>query len=238
MRRFGFTLAEVLVTLGIIGVVAALTMPQMTVRTQNMQLETATLKYYSQIQEAAQRYMVQNGLDELDASFDGSKFVEDNFKTALTCAVTNDSPGTVPSPRPPLNPPLVTYESLIMGPVYAAGSSSPSDCFAAAYKDLSGEEQTLVDNSVTAYILNGGASIQIASGENPTITIDVNGVKGPNIVNRDLWQLSLRNDGMVEDIIQGKTPEEIDSNLDGCIATDSLSGCFAGFVKNGFKFPY
>ena len=209
-------------------------MPQMTARTQNMQLEAATLKYYSQIQEAAQRHLVQNGLDEFDASFVGSTFIEDNFKTALTCAVTNDGPGTVPAPRPP----LVTYESLIMGPVYAAGSSSPSDCFAAAYKDLSGEEQTLVDNSVTAYILNGGASIQVGNGENPTVIIDVNGVKGPNIINRDMWKLSLRNDGVLEDIVQGETPEEIDSNLDGCIATDSLSGCFAGFVKNGFKFPY
>ena len=40
-KRFGFTLAEVLITLGIIGVVAAMTMPTLLNSTQGAQYRTA-----------------------------------------------------------------------------------------------------------------------------------------------------------------------------------------------------
>ena len=203
MRKSGFTLAEVLVTLGIIGVVAALTMPQMTARTQNMQLETATLKYYSQIQEALQRYMVQNGIDELDASFSGSDFVEKSFKTTLKC-----DRGHV--------------------------------CYADNYKTLTGGEydkDSLVNGSMPAYTLNGGAALQVRGVDAP-ITVDINGVKGPNMLNRDTWILYLRKDGSVVDYLQESTPAAIDTNLASCKAGSSNYGCFAHFVKNGFKFDY
>ena len=231
MRRFGFTLAEVLVTLGIIGVVAALTMPQMTVRTQNMQLETATLKYYSQIQEAVQRHLVQNGLDELDASFDGAKFVEDNFKTALTCRVATAEE------REAAN----EIEDQEAKDAAIAALADSKDCFANQYKTLNGANNYLYTSMIatqSAYVLNGGASIQVQNGVNPRIFLDVNGVKGPNMLNRDMWQLRLSSDGSVVDVIQGTTPNEIETNLARCKEVDSNEGCFAGFVKNGFKFPY
>ena len=46
-RRAAFTLAEVLITLGIIGVVAAMTMPTLIHKTQNKQLQTAFKSAYS-----------------------------------------------------------------------------------------------------------------------------------------------------------------------------------------------
>lgn len=47
----GFTLAEVLITLGIIGVVAAMTLPALVNRTQGKELETGLQKAYSVIQK-------------------------------------------------------------------------------------------------------------------------------------------------------------------------------------------
>lgn len=44
-----FTLAEVLITLGIIGVVAAMTLPTVINNTKNKELETAFKKTYSQL---------------------------------------------------------------------------------------------------------------------------------------------------------------------------------------------
>lgn len=52
-----FTLAEVLITLGIIGVVAALTMPSLINRTRNKELHTAFLKTYSELNQVAQNIM-------------------------------------------------------------------------------------------------------------------------------------------------------------------------------------
>ena len=46
-----FTLAEVLITLGIIGVVAALTLPSLINRTKNRELHTAFLKTYSELNQ-------------------------------------------------------------------------------------------------------------------------------------------------------------------------------------------
>jgi len=57
----GFTLAEVLITLGIIGVVAALTMPAVINNTQKKQLEAALKKNYSVLQNAIQHAAYEEG---------------------------------------------------------------------------------------------------------------------------------------------------------------------------------
>ena len=48
----GFTLAEVLITLGIIGVVAALTLPALIQKNNNKVVETRLMKFYSAINQA------------------------------------------------------------------------------------------------------------------------------------------------------------------------------------------
>lgn len=56
-----FTLAEVLITLGIIGVVAAMTLPTLMQNAQNRELEAALKKNYSIIQQAFKLYEAENG---------------------------------------------------------------------------------------------------------------------------------------------------------------------------------
>ena len=58
-----FTLAEVLITLGIIGVVAAMTLPALLNSTQHKELQTGLQKAYSVIQQAIQRMSYEEGLD-------------------------------------------------------------------------------------------------------------------------------------------------------------------------------
>ena len=52
MKRFGFTLAEVLITLGVIGVVAAITMPTIISHYKKRVVETSLQKTYSMISQA------------------------------------------------------------------------------------------------------------------------------------------------------------------------------------------
>ncbi len=47
MKNYGFTLAEVLITLGIIGVVAAITIPNLITTYKAKQLHSQFLKNYS-----------------------------------------------------------------------------------------------------------------------------------------------------------------------------------------------
>ena len=64
-KRFGFTLAEVLITLGIIGVVAAMTMPTLMNATNGAQYKAAYKKALSAI---AQAVTLNVALDEFDFS--------------------------------------------------------------------------------------------------------------------------------------------------------------------------
>ena len=54
-RKSAFTLAEVLITLGIIGIVAALTLPALIQKNNNRIVETRLMKFYSAINQAVQR---------------------------------------------------------------------------------------------------------------------------------------------------------------------------------------
>ena len=60
MRRFGFTLAEVLVTLGIIGVVAAMTMPTLVENHQKKVYIVQLQKVYTELAQAAKRVLTDN----------------------------------------------------------------------------------------------------------------------------------------------------------------------------------
>ena len=60
-KEAGFTLAEVLITIGIIGLVAALTLPALINNNRNKALETAFKKNYSAISQALNMYYAQNG---------------------------------------------------------------------------------------------------------------------------------------------------------------------------------
>ena len=62
-KRFGFTLAEVLITLGIIGVVAAMTMPTLMNSTQGAQYKAAYKKALSALSQAI---TLNVALDEID----------------------------------------------------------------------------------------------------------------------------------------------------------------------------
>lgn len=60
-KNSGFTLAEVLITLGIIGVVAAMTLPGLVQKQQKKQTAVALEKFYSSFQNAINLSQVDNG---------------------------------------------------------------------------------------------------------------------------------------------------------------------------------
>ena len=60
-KKAAYTLAEVLITLGIIGVVAAITLSTVINNIQGRQLQTALKKSYSTINQALDMYYVENG---------------------------------------------------------------------------------------------------------------------------------------------------------------------------------
>ncbi len=61
MRGKGFTLAEVLITLGIIGIIAALTIPNVTAHYRKKAVEAKLKKFYTTINQAVKLSEAQNG---------------------------------------------------------------------------------------------------------------------------------------------------------------------------------
>ena len=53
----GFTLAEVLITIGVIGIVAAMTLPMLLVNHREKEMVTRLKKVYTNISQAMQRAM-------------------------------------------------------------------------------------------------------------------------------------------------------------------------------------
>lgn len=75
-RYRGFTLAEVLITLGIIGIVAALTIPNVTAHYRKKVVETRLAKFYSVMNQAVQMSEKDNGPKEYWDAI-GDNFVTD-----------------------------------------------------------------------------------------------------------------------------------------------------------------
>lgn len=84
VHKFGFTLAEVLITLGIIGVVAALTIPQFISKYNELVIITELKKTYSELNQAIKLSEVYNGdLKTWDYSLDSKSFGENTYSLTL-----------------------------------------------------------------------------------------------------------------------------------------------------------
>ena len=91
-----FTLAEVLITLGIIGVVAAMTLPTLIAKYQEKVILTRVKKIYSQISSAINLYKAENEVSDISGLFDTSNTSDQTmqnfakyFKTIEICSATN-----------------------------------------------------------------------------------------------------------------------------------------------------
>lgn len=230
-----FTLAEVLITLGIIGVVAALTLPAVIQNYQKRSLEVATKKFYSVITQAVKQYMADEGIDDLRGSSlspsdDDSEEIElakndEFFKKYLNAQICEDG------------------------------------CFADNYKTQSGDISMEVgissewEGPIGRYLLPDGMVVDdyiLGDRSWPgRLYVDVNGKKGPNKIGYDLWSMSVFYDGVIDET--GLTPEcrkngdcpywdtpkgARDSRFNDCKSGNDYGGCFGHFLENGFKFDY
>lgn len=85
-RFLGFTLAEVLITLGIIGIVAAITIPMMQTRFQKKIYGTKLIQTYAILNQGFRRYLAQNGTDQLSQT---PAFVSIQNSGATSCDPSN-----------------------------------------------------------------------------------------------------------------------------------------------------
>ena len=89
-KRFGFTLAEVLITLGIIGVVAAMTMPTLMNQTQGAQYKTAYKKALSALSQAVTLNVALDEWNFADAN-DDTNIIKDMLTSRMNVVRTEEN---------------------------------------------------------------------------------------------------------------------------------------------------
>lgn len=190
-----FTLAEVLITLGIIGVVAALTIPALIQNSQNQALKSQFKKQASVVEAAFKQAALDNG-----GSLAGY--------SAITTNNFNISDDLVNIVKPYLRyikicyrgqqascQPLTTSYTTYSGGVYSttAGGREPT----------SNNAVIVLNDGTILYFWTYWANFATCSGGGITNTqdscgilaIDVNGVKGPNQAGKDLFEFQISSAG-------------------------------------------
>ena len=165
-KKAAFTLAEVLITLGIIGIVAAMTIPTLITNHRNKQLQVGLKKAYSELQQALLMYQAENGfpLSRFDAD---KETLMKYFKVAQDCGLGYSDRNTACVPNDPNRPDTRIYKN------FNGTNYVNMECF---------------DDG--QFVLADGALIMINTvGACPkSINIDVNGYKkGPNRLGQDLF---------------------------------------------------
>ena len=241
MKKFAFTLAEVLITLTVIGVVAAMVLPNLAKNYQNKTLETQTKHFYSMMTLAIQNYMADNKVDDLtDTPMYCAKF--ERYGTGCLRA------------KKELDNFVMRYLKVaqVCERVQDGHATSQNKCYRQEAKVI---DKTSPNHSeyTPRYILMNGYAIYIEApgtmdNDYPMkLLVDVNGQKGPNRGGRDIWDLWVHYDGTINEKVL--TPECVSDEScmsryrSGAYGGDCLTsyfgtGCFGRFKDNGFKFDY
>ncbi len=174
-RKIAFTLAEVLITLGIIGVVAAMTMPSLIQHHREKAMVTSLEKFVSTISQAVDLYKADNDC-------------VDSISTCVSYISKGDENCENFAP--------IAAKMNVIASVKNANKSTADWLPDKAY-NYYGEEQEGIYGGVSkrnigtcAYLLNDGTTFAVDI--NPTnfdIMVDVNGKKLPNRVGQDIFPL-------------------------------------------------
>ena len=174
IKHYGFTLAEVLITLGIIGVVAAMTLPTVINNTRNKQNETALKKAYSIAQQAL-AMMAANYGDVKPENFAVREFVTEyikNFNNAIDCGIAWNA----------------TAKDLCVSSGDIANYKNFNNTTAVAATYFDDGQFVLIDGALVL--------IENASAGQLFISVDVNGYgKRPNRLGQDLFMFEINDKG-------------------------------------------
>ena len=215
LKAPAFTLAEVLVTLGIIGVVSAMTVPSLMQNYQRQSYVTQLHKVYNELSQVLVRYQNdRNALNLFEAGLNSTASVQ-NMLTSYTKVIA-----TCDSAAEPCFASAYKYQS---GTAVTSGYTA----------------------DIKAYVLASGAAIRPLYKATTTklvnFMVDINGPKGPNIVGRDLFFLYLYKNGLIDDGTDATTDnapltKEQRTALGSC--TSSLTGCFGRILNDNWEMKY
>ena len=165
-NKFAFTLAEVLITLVIIGVVAALTIPTAIAKYQKTETASRLKKAYSTIAQSTARAVIDNGNVE-------------NWELGTTGSADT----------------ILAFFNTYMAPylsISKPAAKSSAGGWNNQYSGLNGAQMSYGSNCVRAYLSDGSSVTAIIESNTETdkrvrLYVDINGDKKPNMLGRDIF---------------------------------------------------
>lgn len=193
-KEKAFTLAEVLITLGIIGIVAAMTLPTLVAKHRKKVLHTQFLKAYSDIQNAAKRFQADEGITVYEHSQKDVNYSTNTLKILMGYFIGQKNGGLVSSNYDPDTGENVSYENAIgyIPKNLANKSVTTQPCDRSIFSEEVGGRFWAMDDPVSKYD---------NPPYGPKICVDTNGRKGPNIYGYDWFVFVFTKDGGVKPYI-------------------------------------
>lgn len=237
MKKNGFTLAETLITLGIIGVVASITIPTLI---QNYQKQV----WVAQLQKTASSF--QNDIKMTNIS----EGVDNIFDSSLAKVYKRSLKGFNPDTNSYfdyyiLESVELDTEKLAELLKYETASDSYNINFAGEQEEFFFPYK-LKNGARFMFQLFGYGSTTI-DGYGIGYIIDVNGPKGPNQIGRDIIELAFQGDGRIvtEDFNNSEEEEKFrkacGGNIDSLNALGDINlplACGNKIVRDGWKMNY
>ena len=182
LKKVAFTLAEVLITLGIIGVVAALTLPAVIKNKENMELQSSLKLAYSTLNQALLLYQNDNGIPlkpEDIGTLQLKPILLKYIKNAKDCGWGTDAENAcVPNKN-------YVSDKENYKPIYKIFVGNDEIIF--TFFD---DGQFIMNNSMLVMLEN---SVQF---QYIHISVDINGInKKPNRLGQDLFMFQISDDG-------------------------------------------
>ncbi len=226
----GFTLSEILITLGIVGIVAVLTVPGVMKNYQN-RLYTAQLeKIYAQLSDAAQAIMTDEHVD--------------NFYETTAGGVSNAECHTSGNCTQGLGYFFNNY----LKTVKKNCSNGNDKCVFTdntTYKTVTGANVNGLSRSYCVQTVTGASVCGSYNNSNKCLSmmVDVNGTAQPNVAGRDVFSMDMHKNGSISDYGSGCA-----DNAKGCRANSCTTGtgstytaacgCLNNVIDAGWKMEY
>lgn len=185
IRCRAFTLAEILITLGIIGVVAAMTIPVILNNIQDAQFKSAWKKQYSAIEQVSKSFLQDNSNTFLGVSSYTTAF-SPYWRTVKTCSTNSGTEGCwVTSGQN-------KYLTISGGTTIAGIPDNGPNTNLGGYPGM-----ILADGTLVVYMSFWNAACNYKGNTCGWILFDVNGFTQPNTVGRDVFGVWVLQDRIV-----------------------------------------
>ena len=169
----GFTIAEVLITIGIIGIIAAITIPGLIKNYQERQFKTAYKKVYSEISQIFQEALLSQSFtrtqaESIQSTTEELNILKSKFKIILNCENQN------------------IERCWKKGDTVCGGTCTSGNM----EEGIDLENGAPVDGRAYCFIDNSGRSWCTYTNNQNIFLVDTNGLSNPNRFGRDRWVFS------------------------------------------------